>query len=329
MSSPAAAKLACAARMIAIAVPRRFGYSSRPRAGMRGCTLFSAIVGVCVVVFWAQTAAASSPTSTAAYTPGTDVVTQPAPAPAASAEPLGPQGDVLAPEQHGTLTVERVAQWRGFLFYPSMPTAGTFRFALGASYDAVDPAVVYGMTFRFPQLTLDAIGWLGNGWSLKGHINSMIVLNEFLFGAGYTFGSGPLSLEIDASVGVYVGSVGAVIGGTSGVGGFNALFVAPEYRPELTLGYDFGKLAVSLRGSLLLMGPERARVGDTWGGFDNAHPFAGHSEMLYVENTTKRSSVWYFGAGAMTTRAYYALWILFPDSPALYTYPRMVVGYEY
>lgn len=296
---------------------------------MRGCTLFSAILGATLVFCATRGAAAYSPTTAAAYTPATDVVTEPQAAPAAAAEPMGLSGDVRPPEQHGALSVEKVANWRGFLFYPSTPTAGTFRFALGASYDAVDPAVVYGMTFRFPQLTLDAIGWLGNGWSLKGHINSMIVLNEFLFGAGYTFGSGPLSLEIDASVGVYVGSVGAVIGGTSGVGGFNALFVAPEYRPELTLGYDFGKLAVSLRGSLLLMGPERARVGDTWGGFDNAHLFAGHSEMLYVENTTKRSSVWYFGAGAMTTRAYYALWILFPDSPALYTYPRMVVGYEY
>ena len=295
---------------------------------MRGCTLSSAIVAA-IVAFWAREAAAYSPTTTAAYTPGTDVVAQPEAAPAPSAEPTAPSGDVLAPEPQGRLTVEKVANWRGFLFYPSTPAAPTFRFALGATYDAIDPAVMYGMSFRFPQLTLDAIGWLGNGWSLKGHLNTMIVLNELLFGVGYSANAGPFSLELDASVGVYLGSVGAVIGEDSGLGGFKALFVAPEYRPELTLGYDFGKLAVSLRGSLLLMGPVRARVGDSWGGFDNSNLFAGHSEMLYVENTTRRGSVWYFGAGAMTTRAYYALWVLFPDSPALYTYPRMVVGYEY
>jgi hypothetical protein len=292
---------------------------------MRGCTLSSAIVAA-IVAFWASEAAAYSPTTTAAYTPGTDVVAEPAPAP--SAEPPAPSGDVLAPEPQGRLTVERVAKSRGFLFYPSTPNAPAFRFALGATYDAIDPAVLYGVSFRFPQLTLDAIGWLGNGWSLKGHLNTMIVLNELLFGVGYSCNAGPFSLELDASVGVYLGSVGAIVG-SSGLAGFNALFVAPEYRPELTLGYDFGKLAVSLRGSLLLMGPSRARVGDTWGGFDNDHLFAGHSEMLYVENTTKGRSVWYFGAGAMTTRAYYALWVLFPDSPALYTYPRIVVGYEY
>jgi hypothetical protein len=51
--------------------------------------------------------------------------------------------------------------------------------------------------------------------------------------------------------------------------------------------------------------------------------------MLYAENTTKSGSVWYFGAGAMTTRAHYAFWVLFPDSPSLYTYPRVVAGYEY
>ena len=291
---------------------------------MRGRTLSSAVLVAGVLTATAQHALA--------YTP-TDTVTSPQPSattgnPSATYAP--PADAAVPPAHHGAYTVEEVSKWRGFLFYPSAPKAGTFRFALGASYDAVDPDVVYGVNFRFPQLTLDAIDWLGKGWSLKGHLNTMIVMNELLFGVGYTCGSGPLSLELSASVGVYLGSLGGLSTGEGeGVAGFKALFVAPEYRPELTLGYDFGKIAVSLRASLLLMGPERARVGSTWGGFDNANLFAGHSEMLYVENTTLRGGVWYFCAGAMTTRAYYALWILFPDSPALYTYPRMVVGYEY
>jgi hypothetical protein len=77
------------------------------------------------------------------------------------------------------------------------------------------------------------------------------------------------------------------------------------------------------------MGPERANVGGVWGGLDNSSAFVGHSEMLYVENPTRSRSVWYFGAGVLTTRAYYAFWVLFPDSPGLYTYPRIVAGYEY
>src|SRR3954464_11544992 len=197
---------------------------------MRGWTLSSTIVAAAIVAFWARDAAAYSPTTTAAYTPGTDVVAQPQPAPAPRAQPGGPSGDVLAPEPHGRLTVQKVANWRGFLFYPSTPAAGTFRFALGATYDAIDPAVMYGMTFRFPQLTLDAIGWLGNGWSLKGHLNTMIVLNEPLLGVGYSVNAGPLSLQLDASVGVYVGSVGAIIGESSGRSGLNALSCAPEHR---------------------------------------------------------------------------------------------------
>jgi hypothetical protein len=274
---------------------------------MRGIVLSSSLLAA-VLGTWAQNAGAYVPPSDGASEPSKDAA-QPAP--------------------RGALTVDQVSSTYGMLFYPSTPAPGTFRFALGANYDAIDPQVMYGTNIRLPQLTLDGVDWLGKGWSLKGHLNTMIVLNELLFGVGYTCSCKPLSVELSASVGMYLGSVGAVIGGTSGVAGFNALFIAPEYRPELTVGYDFGKLAVSFRASLLLMGPERAKVGDVWGGFDNAHLFAGHSEMLYVENTTRRRSVWYFGAGAMTTRAYYALWILFPDSPALYTYPRLVVGYEY
>jgi hypothetical protein len=51
--------------------------------------------------------------------------------------------------------------------------------------------------------------------------------------------------------------------------------------------------------------------------------------MLYVENTTASNGLWYLGAGVLTTRAYYQMWLLFPDSPELFTYPRFVVGYEF
>jgi hypothetical protein len=51
--------------------------------------------------------------------------------------------------------------------------------------------------------------------------------------------------------------------------------------------------------------------------------------MLYVENVLPEGAVWYFGLGLLTTRAYYALWLLFPDSPALFTYPRIAGGYEF
>jgi hypothetical protein len=44
----------------------------------------------------------------------------------------------------------------------------------------------------------------------------------------------------------------------------------------------------------------RARVGDVWGGLDNAKVFAGHSEMLLVENALASGAVWYFGLGVLT-----------------------------
>ena len=124
------------------------------------------------------------------------------------------------------------------------------------------------------------------------------------------------------SLGVYAGKLAQLA--------FDAVMVAPEYRPELTIGYDLNdSVALSLKGSVLLMGPEQVRVGEVWGGLDNSNAFVGHSEMLYVENTTTSGSVWYFALGAMTTRAYYQLWLLFPDSPGLYTYARTTVGYEF
>ena len=142
-----------------------------------------------------------------------------------------------------------------------------------------------------------------------------------MVGGSYAWHAGNWSLEGTMTVGAYIGKLGQI--------GFDTLLLSPEYRPELALGFDLGNIALSLRGSVMLMGPEKVWVGDSTGGLDNSNAFVGHSEMLFVENTTKSNGVWYFGAGAMTTRAYYALWLLFPDSPGLFTYPRIVAGYEF
>jgi len=210
---------------------------------------------------------------------------------------------------------------RGLAYHPSEPSLHAFRLAIGGFYDAIDPQVMYGYDVRLPRLNLDARYGLGSGWSLKGTFNTMLVTTELLLGASYGWNFQHWSIEAAASVGIYVGKLGYF--------GFDALVLSPQYRPEFALGYDFGDMAVSFRGSLLWMGPERVRVGEVWGGLDNSSPFAGHSEMLYVENRLSDGAAWYFGLGLLTTRAYYALWLLFPDSPALFTYPRIAVGYEF
>jgi len=233
-----------------------------------------------------------------------------------------PPAPAPASAPRGVKSVEEVANTRGFLFYPSAPPAGKMRFSLGATYDAIDPAVMYGMSIRFPQLALDFQDSLGKGFLFKAHINTMLITNEALVGLAYNWhGAGPWSFGAAVNAGMFLGKLGQL--------GFDALTIGVEYRPELTVGYSLGDIALSLRGSLILIGPEQARVGELWGGFDNPNLFTGHSEILYVENTTRSGSVWYFGAGAMTTRAHYAFWVLFPDSPSLYTYPRVVAGYEY
>jgi hypothetical protein len=241
-------------------------------------------------------------------------------APAEGASGASPAADSAAAPAKVS-EVERVATGKGFLFHPSTQPLGKFRFGVGLLYDAVDPAVMYGMSFRVPQITADARFGLGKGWSLKGHLNSMLVVNELLIGAAYAYRSGAWSIEGSASVGVYYGKLGQF--------SFDASMISPEYRPELTIGYEINDgVVISLKGSVLLMGPERASVGEVSGGLDNSNLFVGHSEMFYVENTTK-AGVWYFGLGAMTTRAYYQLWVLFPDSPGLYTYARATAGYEF
>lgn len=237
-----------------------------------------------------------------------------------AASPL-PAPDVGPPPPHVEDRVRSIATGKGFLFFPSTSPFNSFRIGVGASYDSIDPQVVYGFNVRVPQITVDARYGLGRGWSMKGHLNSVWVTTELLLGGSYAFRAEPFSIEASVNAGLYLGQLGNL--------SFDANMISPEYRPELAFGYEFGNVALSLRGSIILMGPVQARVGDVWGGLDNAKVFAGHSEMLLVENALRSGAVWYFGLGAMTTRAYYQVWLLFPDSPSLYTYARAVAGYEF
>ncbi|HVW23764.1 MAG TPA: hypothetical protein VHC69_00240 [Polyangiaceae bacterium] len=232
-----------------------------------------------------------------------------------------PPPDIPAPTPQIESRVRSIATGKGFLFFPSTPPFKSFRIGVGVSYDSIDPQVVYGYNVRVPQITVDARYGLGKGWSMKGHLNTVWVANELLLGGSYGYRAEPFSIEASIDAGLYLGQLGSFK--------FDANMLSPEYKPELALGYEFGDVALSLRASLIFMGPVRARVGDVWGGLDNAKVFAGHSEMLLVENALRSGAVWYFGLGVLTTRAYYQVWLLFPDSPALYTYARAVAGYEF
>src|SRR5690242_12462272 len=73
-------------------------------------------------------------------------------APAATTTTAAPPGDkatpsLNAPPEAGLSRIQQVAK-KGFTFFPSIQDPGRFRIAVGAYYDAIDPAVVYGFNVR-------------------------------------------------------------------------------------------------------------------------------------------------------------------------------------
>jgi hypothetical protein len=215
----------------------------------------------------------------------------------------------------------RAVEEKGFVFHPSVQRAMALRFAIGINYDAIDPAVLASVNANAPQLTVDVRVGSGRGWSVKGHLNSKLLSSELLLGVSYAWRVGSWSLEGTFGAGAYLGTQHEL--------DFDVLFLWCEYRPELSVGQAFGSMAISARGTLILMGPQSMQLGGATGQFDDSDALVGHSEMLLVENTTGSNAVWYFGAGAMTARAHYSYFLPFADAPGFYTYPRLVAGYEF
>jgi hypothetical protein len=207
------------------------------------------------------------------------------------------------------------------VFQPSRPTLGQWSLGVGMLYDAIDPQVVYGMTTRVPQFQFDLRVGLGKGWSWLAHCNTIVVLNELTTGPAFTVERGRFSVQLSAQLGAYLGFLEGF--------GFASFYTTALARPAVTFGYDLDPLFVSLRGDVILGSPEFASVGGTTSTLADKGAFAGYGFTLNFENRLGNGDSWFFGGALLTTRSSYQLWVLFPDSQGLFSYPRIFAGYEF
>jgi hypothetical protein len=210
---------------------------------------------------------------------------------------------------------------RGTVFHPARQAPGTFRLALGALYDAIDPQAMYGFELRMPHLAVDARYGLGSGFSLTGHADTILVINELTVGAGWAQYWGPWSLELGLEAGVFYGTLNEF--------GFSASYVAPMYVPRVVAGHSWKDLALSLSLDAMMTFTQVVTVGDMSERVGNNVSFLGARATLAVENKLERGGIWYYGIGAMFTKSYYQVWILLPDSPEVLAYARVMAGYEF
>ncbi|HEY3497536.1 MAG TPA: hypothetical protein VGK73_22720 [Polyangiaceae bacterium] len=247
--------------------------------------------------------------------------TAPALAPPAS-HPQAAPGDVATLDQP-VAAEEALARdtRRGTLFHPSRPPLGRFRLGVGGLFDAIDPQAIYGFELRFPHLTIDSRYGLGNGFSLTGHLDTILVINEVTVGGGWAQYYGPWSIEVGLEAGLFVGTLNEF--------GFDSTYLAPMYVPRVVAGHSWKDIAISLSLDSMFTFTQTVRVGEITENVGGGNSFLGARAMFMVENTLPRGGVWYYGVGAMLTRSYYQVWILLPDSPELLGYARVLAGYEF
>jgi hypothetical protein len=248
-----------------------------------------------------------------------------APAAALPAAQTLPPAPALAPgaEQAPLTLDEPLARdhCRGTLFHPSRQAPGVLRLGLGILFDAVDPQAMYGFELRVPHVALDARYGLGSGFSLTGHLDTVLVMNELTAGAGWSQYWGPWSLELGLEAGVYYGTLNEF--------GFKASYTAPMYVPRVVAGHSWKDLALALSVDAMMTFTQVVTVGDITERVGNDSSFLGARATLTVENKLERGGVWYYGIAAMFTKSYYQVWILLPDSPEVLAYARVMAGYEF
>ena len=210
---------------------------------------------------------------------------------------------------------------RGTLFHPSRLPLGRFRLGVGGLFDAIDPQAIYGFELRFPHVTVDARYGLGKGFSLTGHLDTILVINEVTVGGGWSQYFGPWSIELGLEAGLFAGTLSEF--------GFDSTYLAPMYVPRVVAGHSWKDIALSLSLDSMFTFTQTVRVGDLTENVGGGNSFLGARAMFMVENTLPRGGAWYYGVGAMLTRSYYQVWILLPDSPELLGYARVVAGYEF
>jgi hypothetical protein len=205
--------------------------------------------------------------------------------------------------------------------FPGIMQPYEWRFSLGYSSIKM-PTDVYleAAAARFPLFKFAAVMGLPENFLLDGKVNTEFVTNEFNLGARWVY---KFNDQLHADVGYSI----AYLYGQLKQFAYDSKISGWTSYPSIAVGYNWGSLALTLRGTLSLINSMQSTSGTTTVDFAmerlNGFYYRVTLEQRFYKNTT-------VGIGFQVNymRFYYPEWLMFPTFDRYYWIPEFQVMFS-
>ena len=208
----------------------------------------------------------------------------------------------------------------GLFHFPVGLSQGDLRWAMSVEFAKIPEDIIEEASYvRAPLFKFGVRYGLPNDFLLNGQIATQIINNHFMLGAGWVYKRDQLHIEVDYGLAYWFGSLEIEGFDNSARGWIN--------YPGLAVGYDFGMLALTLRGELNIVTSLSTFAGDIEVSSDNNF-FNGYSVALIMEQPLYRQKYITLGFRMNQLKLYWPTWPLFPTFNRYYYIPEVIIGFR-
>lgn len=208
----------------------------------------------------------------------------------------------------------------GLYHYPVQLQPKEFRSTLDINMARAPQDILEEASFiRAPLPTWDVRYGLPHDFQLTGAITSIVITNHIAAGAAWVHSFDHLNVEVGYRLAYWFGFMS--------VEGFDNTANGWINYPAMAVGYDFGTMAVTLRGELNIVTSLTTYAGDLETSSDNNF-YNGGSLALMLEQPLWKDNYVTLGIRVNRVKFFYPTWLLFPTFNRYYYIPELILGFR-
>jgi hypothetical protein len=205
--------------------------------------------------------------------------------------------------------------------FPDAMKPYDWRLSLGyASIKMPTDVYLEGAAARFPLIKFAAVMGLPSNFLLDGKINTELVTNQFLLGARWVY-------DLDKNLHLDVGYSLAFLYGQLKEFNYDSKISGWYSYPSVALGYDFGKLALTFRGTLSFINSMQSTSGTTTVDFA-VNRGNGFNYRITLEQRFYKTTTVGIGFQMNYVKFYYPEWLMFPTFDRYYWIPELQIMFS-
>ena len=211
------------------------------------------------------------------------------------------------------------AQTDGYFIYPQSIHAGDYFSTIGLLTASLpeDQVEEASSMIRGPLFTYQGLYGLENNFQLYGGVYTNIITFHFSVGPKWGLTFNKFAFKVGYDIAYWFGKLEQF--------GFQSKIRGWISYPNLALGYEFKKFAISVKGELIIL-THLTEKQDNIEISTNRNSFAGMTLGIYIEQPLWKKNYMLFGLKINYTKFYYPTWAAFATFDRYLYIPEIVLG---